>query len=265
MYVDRSHACVWREWAADPGDLASARAGRRERLVVVVGAAAFGDRASARAGRRERLVVVVAAACASAGSEHGVVRGAGNRIQAEGAVALAAALQGNTTLQTLNLSGMSTARTRASMGMGGRSRGTSRVRERGGASGWWLRSACARAGSAHGVVRGADNGIHAEGAVALAVALQGNTTLQTLGLGGMSTGRTHAFCGNGRPLPGHLASARAGRRERLVVVVGMARPVDSAHGVVRGADNNIEDEGAVALAAALQGNMTLRTLLLYSM
>jgi hypothetical protein len=46
---------------------------------------------------------VVGAACASAGSEHGVVRGAGNGIKAEGAVALPAALKGNTTLQTLAL------------------------------------------------------------------------------------------------------------------------------------------------------------------
>ncbi len=126
MYVDRSRACVWREWGADPGDLASVRAERRERLVVVVGAA-----------------------CARAGRAHGVVRGAVNTIQAKGAVALAAALRGNTTLQTLNLSGMWTARTRASMGMGGRSRGTSRVR------GWRgrerlvvvLGAACASAGS----------------------------------------------------------------------------------------------------------------------
>ncbi len=62
---------------------------------------------------RERPVVVVGAACASAGSEHGVVRGSGNGIEAEGAVALAAALQGNTTLQTLNLGSMWTARMRA--------------------------------------------------------------------------------------------------------------------------------------------------------
>ncbi len=41
-------------------------------------------------------------------SEHvgAVVRGADNIISAEGVVALASALQGNTTLQTLDLSGM---------------------------------------------------------------------------------------------------------------------------------------------------------------
>ncbi len=72
-------------------------------------------------------------------------------------------------------------------------------------------AACASAGSEHGVVRGAENGIHAEGAVALAAALQGSTTLQTLILVGMWTARTRAFCGNGGPLPGHLASARAER------------------------------------------------------
>ncbi len=73
------------------------------------------SRARGRGGR-ERLVVVVGAACASAGSEHGVVRCADNRIHAEGAVALAAALQGNTTLQTLDLGSMWTARTRAFYG-----------------------------------------------------------------------------------------------------------------------------------------------------
>ncbi len=72
------------------------------------------------------------------------------------------------------------------------------------------------------MVRGADNCIQAEGAVALAAALQGNTTLQTLDLTSMWTARTRAFCGNGRPLPGDLASVRAERRERLVVVVGAA-------------------------------------------
>ncbi len=93
--MKRSQACIRREWAAAPGDLASARAGRRERLVVVIGAA-----------------------CARAGSEHGVVRGADNNIQAEGAIALAAALQGNTTMQTLDLSSMWTARKRAFGGNG---------------------------------------------------------------------------------------------------------------------------------------------------
>jgi hypothetical protein len=83
-------------------------------------------------------------------------------------------------------------------------------------------AACASLGSEHGVVRGAGNWIEAEGAVALAAALQGNTTLQTLNLGGMSTARTRAFGGNGGPLPGHLASARAERRARLAVVVGAA-------------------------------------------
>ena len=71
------------------------------------------------------LVVVVGVACASADSEHGVVRGAGNSIKDKGAVALAAALQGNTTLQTLILRGMSTARTRVFKGMGGRSQALS--------------------------------------------------------------------------------------------------------------------------------------------
>ncbi len=74
-------------------------------------------------------------------------------------------------------------------------------------------AACASVGSGHGVVLGA--GYCIEGAVALAAALQGNTTLQTLDLYGMCTARTHAFCGSWRPLPGHLASARAWRREKL--------------------------------------------------
>ncbi len=81
-----------------------------------MGGRSRGHLASARAGRRERLVVVVGAACASAGTEHGVVRGADNDIQAEGAAALAAALKGNTTLQTLDLGGMWTARTRSFCG-----------------------------------------------------------------------------------------------------------------------------------------------------
>ena len=63
-------------------------------------------------------------------------------------------------------------------------------------------AARASAGSEHGVVRGAGNSIQAEGAVALAAALKGNTTLQTLDLYSMWTARTRAFCGNGRPLPG---------------------------------------------------------------
>ncbi len=228
-----------------------------------------GHLASARAGRRERLVVVVGAACANAGSEHGVVHGAGNYIQAEGAVALAAALQGNTTLQTLDLSCMWTARTRAFCGNGGPLPGhLASARARDGASGWRLcsaRRARVRAVE-HGVVHVAVNGIKAEGAVALAAALQGNTTLQTLHLNSMSNARKRVFFGNGGPLPGHLSSALAGRCENLVVVVGAAcESAGSEHGVVRGAGNDIEDEGAVALAAALRGNTTLQTLDLGSM
>jgi hypothetical protein len=79
--------------------------------------------ASARAERRERLLGVVGTASASAGSEHGVVGGAGNGIHAEGAVALAAALKGNTTLQTLVLYGMWTARCVYFAGMGRQLRG----------------------------------------------------------------------------------------------------------------------------------------------
>jgi hypothetical protein len=90
----------------------------RKRVFCANGQPLPGDLARARAGRRERLVVVAGAACASADSEHGVVRGAGTDIKAEGAVALAAMLQGNTTLQTLDLSRMSTARTRAFSGNG---------------------------------------------------------------------------------------------------------------------------------------------------
>jgi hypothetical protein len=74
-----------------------------------------------------------------------------------------------------------------------------------------LGAACASAGSEHGVVRGAGNYIEDKGAVALAAALKGNTTLQTLDLSSMWTARTRAFCGNGGPLPGHLASARVKR------------------------------------------------------
>ena len=69
---------------------------------------------------------------------------------------------------------------------------------------------CASAGSGHGVVRGADNGIEAEGAVALAAALKANTTLQTLDLRSMWTARTRVFGGNGRPIPG--TSRVRGRR-----------------------------------------------------
>jgi hypothetical protein len=98
-------------------------------------------------------------------------------------------------------------------GMGGRS-GTSRMREPRGASGFW----CGR----HGVrecgqwaQRGgcADNGIDAEGAVALSAALQDNTALQTLDLRGMRIARICVFAGTG----GRLGSLRAERRERLAV------------------------------------------------
>jgi hypothetical protein len=65
----------------------------------------------------------------------------------------------------------------------------------------------------------ADNGIEAEGAVALAAALQGNTTLQTLDLSCMLIARCVCVRGKGGPLRGPLARA-AGRRELLVVVVG---------------------------------------------
>ncbi len=284
-------------------------------------------------------MVVIGAACASAGSAHGVVRGAGNDIKAEGAAALAAALQGNKTLETLDLSSMWTAllesvtdpgdlanaragrrerlvvvparcgRVRAVstawcvvQGTASTPRAPLRWRRRSKATRRCRRStytvcgplarahsagvcgplpgdlasaraetcerlvvvagaAWASAGSEHGVVRGAGNGIEAEGAVALAAALQGNTTLQTLNLYGTWTARTRAFCRNRRAAPGDLANARAGTCERLVVVVGAAcASAGSAHGVVRGAGNGIEAEGAVALAAALQGNTTLQTL-----
>ncbi len=103
-------------------------------------------------------------------------------------------------------------------------------------------AACASAGSEHGVVRGAANNIRAEGAVALAAALKGNTTLQTLVLGGMWTARTRAFCGNGAATPWDLATARAERRERLVVVVGAAcASAGGEHGVVRGARQGREE------------------------
>ncbi len=108
------------------------KAKRRERLelwLVVVNFTGMGGRswgASRVRGLRgrERLVVLVGAACANAGSAHGVVRGADNRIEDEGAVALAAALQGNTTMQTLVLSGIWTARTHAFCGNCGAARGT---------------------------------------------------------------------------------------------------------------------------------------------
>ncbi len=159
--------------------------------------------------RRERLVVVVCAACASAGNEHGVVRGADNSIQTEGAVALAAALHGNTTLQTLKLCGMWIARTRVFCGNGRPLPGPSRVRGRRECEQLLVvvGAACASAGNEHGVVRGADNDIEDEGAVALAAALQGNTTLQTLDLGSMWTARTRAFFGN----EGRRARVRAVR------------------------------------------------------
>ena len=75
------------------------------------------------------------------------------------------------------------------------------ARATGGEVGGVLRAVCASAGSKHGVVRGADNGIEAEGAVALAAALKGNTTLQTLDLRSMWTARTRAFCRNGGAAP----------------------------------------------------------------
>ncbi len=81
-------------------------------------------------------MIVVGAACSSAGSEHGVVRGAGNRIRAEGAVALSAALQGNTTLQTLDLGSTWTARTRAFCGNGRAAPGDLASARVEGASGW---------------------------------------------------------------------------------------------------------------------------------
>jgi hypothetical protein len=128
---------------------------------------------------------------------------ADNGIKAKGAVALAAALQGNTTLQTLILASMWTARSVSVSGIGGPCRVVgSAPAER---CEWLVvlvGVACASAGSELGVVRGAGNGIQAKGAVALAAALKGNTTLQTLDLHSMWTARTRAFCGNGRPLPG---------------------------------------------------------------
>ncbi len=165
--------------------------------------------------------VVVGTASASAGSEHGVVGGAGNGIEAKGAVALAAALKGNTTLLTLFLSRMWTARCMYFAGMGGRSGdlASARAGRRERLVGV-VGTASASAGSEHVVVGGAGNRIEAEGAVALAAALQGNTTLQTLVLGGMWTARTRVFCGNGAAAPG---TSRAGMRERLLVVVGTAR------------------------------------------
>jgi hypothetical protein len=147
-------------------------------------------------------VVVVGAVCASAGSGPGVVRGADNSIEDKGAVALAAMLKVNTTLQTLVLNSMWTARARAFSGNGGPlplhlASARARRRERlVGAVG----VVCASAGSEHGVVRGADNNIRAEGAVALVAALKGNSTLQTLDLGRMWTARTRVFSGNGGPL-----------------------------------------------------------------
>ena len=80
-------------------------------------------------------------------------------------------------------------------------------------------AACASAGSEHGVVRGADNRIQAKGAVALAAALEGNTTLQTLYYHCTWIALNLASMG-GRS--GDLLSAWVERRERLVVVVGAA-------------------------------------------
>jgi hypothetical protein len=116
--------------------------------------------------------------------------------------------------------------------MGGRSRGTSRVRGRRGESGWWLRSARrARVqASEHGVVRGAGNSINAEGAVALAAALQGNTTLQTLNLSctwiALTSVRVY-FAGMGGRFRGTSRVRGRGGRERLVVMVSAARLVDA--------------------------------------
>ncbi len=86
-------------------------------------------------------------------ADHGVVRGADNSIRWEGAAALAAALNGNTTLQTLDLRSMWTARKRVVAGMG--SLGEVASSEQQGASGWWLMvgAACASAVSEHRVVR----------------------------------------------------------------------------------------------------------------
>jgi hypothetical protein len=213
----------------------------------------------ARAGRRERLVVVVGAACASAGSEHGVVRGAGNCIKAEGAAALAAALQGNTTLQTLYFHCTWIALSLASMG--GRSGDLASARvERRERLVFVVGAACASAGSEHGVVRGAGNCIKAEGAAALAAALQGNTTLQKLNIASTQIARKPVSGEHERPR-GDLGRARAERRERLADAVGAAcASLGSEHGKVRGAGNAIQAEGAVALAAALKGNTTLRKL-----
>jgi hypothetical protein len=194
------------------------------------------------------------------------VRGAGNDIDAKGAVALAAALQGNTTLQTLDLFCMWTARCAYFAGMGGSSGDLASAR-----AGMRERlvgvvgTASASAGSEHGVVGGADNGIDAEGAVALAAALQGNTTLQTLNLSGMWTARCAYFAGMGRQLRGPRECASGEARPARGVVGTASASAGSAHGVVGGADNGIHAEGAVALAAALQGNTTLQTLFLSCM
>ncbi len=54
----------------------------------------------------------------------------------------------------------------------------------------WRGAAWASAGSEHGVLCAADNGIEAEGAVALAAVLKRNTTLQTLSLMGVWIARS---------------------------------------------------------------------------
>jgi hypothetical protein len=72
---------------------------------------------------------------------------------------------------------------------------------------------CARRGAC------ADNHIKAEGAIALAAALQGNTTLQTLNLSSMWIARTRVLARKGGAV---LAIARAEKRERRVVAVGAA-------------------------------------------
>ncbi len=116
-----------------------------------------------------------------------------------------------------------------SAGMGGRSRGISRVRGRGGRE---RLVGAVGAGSAHGVLRGAGNSIHVEGAVALAAALKGNTTLQTLVLGSMWTARTRAFCGN-RLLCGERRYVRRSRACICGSGVHVWGPRESASGETR--------------------------------
>jgi hypothetical protein len=180
----------------------------RTRVFCGTGRPLPGNLARARAERRERLVVVVGAACASAGSEHGVWV-----LQAT-ASKLRVPLRWRRRFEATRRCRRSTSAVRGSLarvyfaGMGGRSPGTSRERgRRRERLVVMVGAACASAGSAHGVVSGAGNDIQDKGAVALAAALQGNTTLQTLDLSSVWTARTRVFCGNGGPLPGDLASA----------------------------------------------------------